>query len=322
LKIVFMGTPQFAVPVLEALVKAGHEVRLVVTQPDRPKGRSKKPVPPPVKALAQTLSLPVFQPERVRRPEAIEEIRKASPDALVVAAFGQILPKALLEIPRLGNFNVHASLLPKYRGAAPINWAIVNGEAETGITIMLMDEGMDTGAMLATACEPILPEDTAETLTAKLSRVGAELIVKALSEFEAGMLKPVSQDNYQATYAPILKKGMGKIDWAKPAVEIERMVRGLDPWPGAFTYLTGKMLHIWKAAVAPPAQSPQASHPLPSTGEGRGEGEVISACKDGIIVAAGEGALIIEELQPEGGRRMKATEYLAGHKIAPGEILG
>jgi methionyl-tRNA formyltransferase len=312
LKIVFMGTPQFAVPVLEALVKAGHEVRLVVTQPDRPKGRSGKPVPPPVKALAEALGLPVFQPEKVRRPEAIEEIRKADPDAMVVAAFGQILPKALLEIPRLGNFNVHASLLPKYRGAAPVNWAIVNGEAETGVTIMLMDEGLDTGAMLTTAVEPILPEDTAETLTAKLSRVGAELIVKALAEFEAGMLKPVSQDNSQATYAPILKKGLGKIDWAKPAREIERTVRGLDPWPGSFTYLAGKMLHIWKAKVAP---TRLLEPPSPA-------GKVISADKGGIIVAAGEGALIIEEIQPEGGRRMKAYEYLAGHKIASGEILG
>jgi methionyl-tRNA formyltransferase len=309
LKIVFMGTPQFAVPVLEALVKAGHEIPFVVTQPDRPKGRSKKPVPPPVKALAESLSLPVFQPERVRRPEAIEEIRKSSPDALVVAAFGQILPKALLEIPRLGNFNVHASLLPKYRGAAPINWAIINGEADTGVTIMLMDEGMDTGAMLATAVEPILPEDTADTLTAKLSRVGAELIVKALAEFEAGLLKPVSQDNYQATYAPILKKEMGRIDWAKPAVEIERTVRGLDPWPGAYTSLSGKMLHIWRAAVAPVDNLSPA-------------GMVVSAGKDGIVVATGEGALVIEELQPEGGRRMKTSEYLAGHKIAPGEILG
>jgi len=312
LKIVFMGTPQFAVPVLEALVKAGHEVRLVVTQPDRPKGRSKKPVPPPVKALAEALSLPVFQPETVRMPEAIEEIRKAGPDALVVAAFGQILPKALLDIPRLGNFNVHASLLPKYRGAAPINWAIVSGEADTGITIMLMDEGMDTGAMLTVAVEPILPEDTAETLTAKLSRVGAELIVKALAEFEAGRLKPVSQDNSQATYAPILKKEMGRIDWAKPAREIERTVRGLNPWPGAYTYLAGKMLHVWKAKTAP---TRLLEPPSPAGG-------VISADKDGIMVAAGEGALIIEELQPEGGRRMKASEYLAGHKIASGEILG
>jgi methionyl-tRNA formyltransferase len=309
LRIVFMGTPQFAVPVLEALVKAKHEVRLVVTQPDRPKGRSGKPLPPPVKALAEALSLPVFQPEKVRRPEAIEEIRKADPDATVVAAFGQILPKALLDIPRLGNFNVHASLLPKYRGAAPINWAIVNGEAETGVTIMLMDEGMDTGAMLATAGEPILPEDTAGTLTAKLSRVGAELIVKALAEFEAGLLTPVSQDNSRATYAPILKKGMGKIDWAKPAAGIERTVRGLAPWPGAFTSLSGKMLHVWRARVAP------AKDPSPA-------GTVISAGKDGIAVATGEAALVIEELQPEGGRRMKASEYLAGHKIAPGEILG
>ncbi|MHB8174554.1 MAG: methionyl-tRNA formyltransferase, partial [Nitrospirota bacterium] len=223
MKIVFMGTPLFAVPVLDALVKAGHEVRLVVTQPDRPKGRSGKLIPPPVKELAVSLGMPFFQPEKVRRPEAIEEIRKVGPDALVVAAFGQILPKALLDIPRLGSFNVHASLLPAYRGAAPINWAIINGEKKTGITIMLMDEGMDTGAILTAEEEPILPEDTAGELTARLSGMGARLIVKALAQFEAGRLVPVKQDSSQATYAPILKKEMGRIDWKKPAHEIERM---------------------------------------------------------------------------------------------------
>ncbi len=307
-----MGTPGFAVPALRALVKAGHEIPLVVTRPDRPKGRSKKPVPPPVKELAVSLGLPVFQPERVRTPEAMEEIRKRRPDALVVAAFGQILPGALLDVPRLGCFNVHASLLPAYRGAAPINWAIINGGDMTGITIMLMDEGMDTGAILTSEEEPILPEDTAGTLTERLSHIGAGLIVKALAEFEAGRIKPISQDGSRATYAPILKKETGKIDWSKSAREIERMVRGLDPWPGAYTYRAGRLLRIWKTGASP--------SPRPSAT--RGEGEVISADKSGIVAAAGEGAVIIHELQPEGGRRMKASEYLAGHKISPGERLG
>ncbi len=327
-----MGTPGFAVPALDALVKAGHEIPLVVTQPDRPKGRSKKPVPPPVKELAESLNLPVFQPERVKKPEAIEKIRKCGPDALVVAAFGQILPKAILDIPRLGCFNIHASLLPAYRGAAPINRAIINGDERTGITIMLMDEGMDTGAILMAGEEPILPDDTAGTLTERLSRIGAGLIVKTLEEFGAGRLKPVPQDDTRATCAPILKKETGKIDWTKTARGIERMVRGLDPWPGAYTYRAGKMLRIWKAGVSPsPRPSPikgegETSLPSPHSGRGwrttPGEGEIISADKGGIVVAAGEGAVVIHELQPEGGRRMKASEYLAGHKISPGERLG
>ncbi len=304
-----MGTPVFAVPALRALVEAGHEIPLVVTQPDRPRGRSKKPVPPPVKELAESLNLPVFQPERVKKPEAIEEIRKTGPDAFVVAAFGQILPRALLDIPRFGSFNVHASLLPAYRGAAPINRAIINGEERTGITIMLMDEGMDTGAILTSGEEPILPDDTAGALTERLGLMGAGLIVKALAEFEGGRLKPVPQDDTRATYAPILKKETGRIDWTKTAREIERTVRGLDPWPGAYTFRAGKTVRIWKAATA-------------VTEAGALPGAVVSAEKDGIVVAAGEGAVVIHELQPEGGRRMKASEYLAGHKISPGERLG
>ncbi len=357
-----MGTPGFAAPALRALVEAGHEVRLVVTQPDRPKGRSGKPVPPPVKELAVSLGIPVFQPEKVRRPDAIDEIRKTGPDALVVAAFGQILPKALLDVPRLGGLNVHASLLPSYRGAAPINWAIINGEEKTGITIMLMDEGMDTGAILASEETPILPEDTAGTLTERLSGIGAGLIVKTLVEFEAGRITPAKQDDSKATCAPILKKETGRIDWSRAAREIERKVRGLDPWPGAYTYRAGKMLRIWKAAptrLESPPPCPSA-FPPPSNGEGegvspspltsegkilspspltsegkipspsplrggRGEGvpgQIISAGKDGIAVATGEGAVVLKEIQPEGGRRMTAREYLAGHEIFPGELLG
>ncbi len=316
-----MGTPGFAAPALRALVEAGHEVRLVVTQPDRPKGRSGKPVPPPVKELAESLNLPVFQPERVRKPEAIEEIRKTSPDALVVAAFGQIFPKALLDVPRLGCFNIHASLLPAYRGAAPINWAIINGEEKTGITIMLMDEGMDTGAILTAEETPILPEDTAGTLTERLSGIGAGLVVKALAGFEAGRITPARQDDSRATFAPILKKETGRIDWTKTARGIESMVRGLDPWPGAYTYLAGKMLRIWKAEILPSPTGGRGWRAAPGEGE-IFPGEIISAGKDGIVASAGEGAVVLEEIQPEGGRRMKAREYLAGHKISPGERLG
>ena len=310
MRLVFMGTPSFAVPTLAALHEAGHEVALVVTQPDKPKGRGMKLAPPPVKEKALELGLVVFQPERVKAPEAVEALANIAPDAIVVAAFGQILPKTVLDIPKSGCYNVHASLLPKYRGAAPINWAIINGEESTGVTIMKMDVGMDTGEMLLKEEEPILPDDTAGTLTERLAAMGARLMVKALKELEAGVLHGTPQDSGKATYASMLKKEMGRIDWTRPAVEIERLVRGLNPWPGAYTVVKGETLKIWKAAVKGEDESPATS------------GEVIDAGKDGILVACGPGALLIQELQPAGGRRMKASEYLAGHPIRPSERLG
>ncbi len=310
-----MGTPAFAVPVLEALVRAGHDVALAVCQPDKPKGRGRKLAPPPVKEKALELGLEVFQPERLRDHEAAGRIAAAKPDVMVVAAYGKILPQNILDIPPKGCLNVHASLLPAYRGAAPINWAIINGETKTGITIMKMDAGMDTGDMLMTEEEPILADDTAGSLTARLSEAGARLIVKALEELEAGRLTAVKQDESKATMAPMLKKEMGRINWDRSAAEIERLVRGFDPWPGAFTTLRGETLKIWETEVTPPSVPPLSLR--------GGMGGVITSCsKAGIAVATGEGVLIIRELQPQGGRVMKAAEYLAGHKFQPGEKLG
>lgn len=303
-----MGTPAFAVPSIEALARAGHDIALVVTQPDRPKGRGRKLEQPPVKVRANELGIPVFQPERIRKPEAVEAVAAARPDVIVVAAFGQILPKAVLDIPPKGCINIHASILPGYRGAAPINWAIIRGEQKTGVTIMKMDIGMDTGDMLMVEEEPIRPDDTAGTLTGRLSGLGAEMIVKALAELEAGRLKGIPQDNGKATYAPMLKKEMGLIDWSKPAAEIERLVRGLDPWPGAYTMRGGETLKVWSAAA----------------GAGRNSvpGEVAGAGREGITVCSGDGALVIKEVQAAGGRRMPVFEYLAGHKVTKGERLG
>ena len=309
MRIVFMGTPAFAVPVLSALHEAGHEIVLVISQPDRPKGRGRKLEPTPVKQKALDLGLNVFQPDKIRKPEAIEAVAAARPELAVVAAFGQILPKAVLDIPTRGCLNTHASLLPAYRGAAPINWAIINGEAKTGVTIMQMDVGMDTGDMLLKAEEPILPDDTAGTLTERLSRVGAALIVKAIEELEAGRLTPVKQDPALATSAPLLKKEMGLVDWNRPAPDIERQMRGLDPWPGAYTSRGGEVLKLWKAGLAS----------MDVDGE---PGSVVDANRDGIFVNTGCGVLVIKELQGPGGRRMIASDYLAGHKISKGERLG
>ena len=309
MRIVFMGTPEFAVPVLSALHEAGHEIALVISQPDRPKGRGRKLEPTPVKQKALDLGLNVFQPDKIRKPEAIEAVAAIKPELAVVAAFGQILPKAVLDIPVRGCLNTHASLLPAYRGAAPINWAIINGEVKTGVTIMQMDVGMDTGDMLLKAEEPILPDDTAGTLTERLSKIGAALIVKAIEELEAGRLITVKQDPALATSAPLLKKELGLVDWGKSAPEIERLMRGLDPWPGAYTSRGPDVLKLWKAGVA--------------SMDGDGDpGSVADANREGIFVNTGCGVLVIKELQGTGGRRMTAPEYLAGHKILKGERLG
>jgi methionyl-tRNA formyltransferase len=336
LRLVFMGTPSFAVPALEALASAGHDIALVVTRPDRPSGRGRKVAPPPVKVRALELGFKVFQPERVKAPEAVKALAETAPDVFVVAAYGQILPKQVLEIPPKGCYNVHASLLPAYRGAAPINWAIIRGERVTGVTIMRMDEGMDTGDMLMKEEEPIFPVDTAGSLTARLARLGADMIVRALDDLERGRLRPVKQDSALASYAPMLKKQTGLIDWARPAAEIERLVRGLDPWPGAYTTLHGEVIKVWKAEVkdnTPTLPSPLKGEGLnspPLRGGDKEEGGdmltkpgvIISAGKDGIAVATGEGVLVIKEVQHGGGRRMAAYEYLAGHKIEKGAKLG
>ncbi len=307
MRIVFMGTPEFAVTSLKALIDAGENVVAVVTQPDRPKGRGRRLASPPVKVLAESHSIPVLQPEKIKTPQFYEELSKFSPDLICVAAYGKILPKNILELPPLGCINVHASLLPKLRGAAPINWAIIRGERITGVTTMFMDEGMDTGDILLKEEVAIDDEDTAETLTEKLAPLGGKLLIKTLKALRKGTLKPIPQDDSKATYAPMLKKEMGRVDWSKGAREIRNLIRGLIPWPGAFTTLGGKVLKLYRAEVA----------------EGGGEpGTVIEAGEAGLMVATGERALKVLELQLEGGKRLSATAFLRGHRIEPGTVLG
>ena len=302
-----MGTPEFAVPSLSALIGAGHEIAAVVTQPDRPSGRGKVLTPPPVKTAAEAAGIPVLQPAKIRTEEFFTKLLSYSPDLICVTAYGRILPKSILDLPRHGCVNAHASLLPKYRGAAPINWAIVKGESVTGVTTMLMDEGMDTGDMLLKREVSIEDDDTGETLSRKLSIVGGELLVETLALLEEGRLSPEKQDESLATYAPIIKKEDGLIDWSLPARDIRNLVRGMLPWPGAYTSLGGKMLKIFRAAVW--------------EGEGR-PGEVIKSGGGILRVATGEGALDVLELQIEGGKRLETAAFLAGRKIPEGAILG
>jgi methionyl-tRNA formyltransferase len=298
-KAIFMGTPEFAVPSLEAMVQAGHDVTAVFTQPDRPKGRGQEPAASPVKIAAARHAIPVYQPERVRRPEVIEEIASLAPEVMVVVGYGQIIPQAILEIPRHGIINVHASLLPKYRGAAPIQWAIARGETRTGVTTMRIDAGLDTGDMLLKAETEIGEEETAVELSARLSVAGAELLRHTLVELST--IKPEKQDDSQATLAPILKKEDGRIDWTRPAREIAFRVRGFQPWPGCYTVWRGKRLAIWRArAVAGPGMA----------GEIRGS-----------RVACGDGLLELIEVQPEGKKRMAAEAFLNGHQVRDGEML-
>jgi methionyl-tRNA formyltransferase len=307
LRLVFMGTPEFAVPSLQRLMDRGEMLAAVVTQPDRPKGRGQKLTPPPVKILAEANGIPVLQPMKVRAPEFIEVMRGLSPDLILVTAFGQILPKALLEIPRLGCINIHASLLPRYRGAAPINWCIVNGETETGVTIMQMDEGLDTGDMLLKKSVAIGPEEDAQSLHDRLSVVGAEAMAEALDLLVAGRLIGEKQDDTLSNYAPMLKKEDGLIDWSRDARVIRDLVRGLTPWPGAFTFLGGKTLKIYRCRVA--------------GGDGR-PGTVLQADRSGFVIACGEGGLLVDELQLEGKKRLSTKDFLAGYNIKTGTVLG
>lgn len=302
---VFMGTPAFAVPSLSGLART-ETVTLVVTNPDRPAGRGQALVAPPVKEEAVRLGLPVFQPEKARHPDAVARLAAESPDLIVVVAYGQILPKTILDIPRLGCINVHASLLPRYRGAAPINWAIARGETETGVTIMRMDTGMDTGPMLHVRRMPIDPDDTAGTLAGKLSGLGAQALLEALASLHAGTLAETPQDDALATYAPMLKKEHGLIDWAKGAGEVRNLVRGMTPWPSAYTPRAGKLLKVLAAAVVAGAGRP---------------GEVVAVSREGIDVACGEGAVRILTVQPEGGKAMPAWAFAQGHRLARGEVL-
>ncbi len=307
LRIIFMGTPDFACPTLTKLIERGEDVIAVVTQPDRPKGRGQKLVPPPVKVIAEEHGIPVLQPLKVRAPEVIARIRELNPDLIVVVAFGQILPQSLLDIPMHGCINIHASLLPRYRGAAPLNWCLINGETETGITTMQMDAGLDTGDMLLKRAIPIGPDEDAQSLHDRLSLLGAETIDETLDRLLAGTLTREKQDDSLTCYAPMLKKEDGLIDWNREPQHIKNLVRGFTPWPGAYTSLDDKSLKLYKVSVT----------------EGNGKpGEVITAGKDGIIVACGSGSLRIEELQLEGRKRLSASEFLAGCRLEPGSRLG
>ena len=308
MRVVFMGTPEFAVPSLKALLDAGYGVVGVFTQPDRPVGRGHKLAACPVKKLALERGVPVYQFERLRNEEGLACLRALAPDIVVTAAFGQILSQALLDVPKMGTVNVHASLLPAYRGAAPINWCILNGETRTGVTTMLTDAGVDTGAMLLRRETDIGETETAAELSVRLSQLGAELLIETLKGYIAGEIAPTPQDERLASRQPMLKKEMGLIDWTRSAKEIACQARGLDPWPSAYTDYLGGTLKIYRAR--------------PVEGEGDPGTVLRSSAKEGLFVACGEGALEVLEMQAPGGKRMSARAYLAGKKIEPGTRFG
>ena len=307
MKIIFMGTPDFAVGTLKSLAEAGHEITLVVSQPDKPKGRGHAMVPTPVKVVAEELGIPVFQPVKIR--EAKDVLEKTEADVCVVAAFGQIIPASILHMKKYGCINVHASLLPKYRGAAPIQWAVIDGEKESGVTIMQMDEGLDTGDMLAKAIVPLDEKETGGSLFDKLSEAGGRLCVETLAKLEKGEITPEKQGESPTAYASMLDKKMGNIDWSKSAVVIERLVRGLNPWPSAYTHLDGKTLKIWACDVLPQSASKGES------------GEILEVTKDAIHVQTGDGILVLREIQLAGKARMDAGAFLRGYKVVPGTVL-
>ncbi len=310
MRLVFMGTPDFASATLKALLRSDDSVVGVVTQPDRPKGRGHILTPSPVKLLAQQEQIPLLQPLKMKDPEFLQTLGGWKPDLIAVAAYGRILPPAILSLPPLGCVNVHGSLLPKYRGAGPIQWAIINGETETGITTMLMDEGMDTGAMLLQEAIPIRSDDTVGTLSPRLAELGGRLLVETIARLKAGTLVPRPQDSSRATLAPLLKKEDGAIDWALPAAVLGNRVRGLSPWPGAYTTVAGgDRWIVWRALALP---GPVTKPP----------GVVVAITDEAVHVATGEGILAVMELQPSNSRRMAVFQYLAGHPIAVGLQLG
>ena len=308
MKVVYMGTPDFSVGALEAIINSGHEVTAVVTQPDKPKGRSKELQISPVKACALKYNLPVFQPVKIKALEAVEKLREYEADIFVVAAFGQILSKEILTMPKYGCINIHASLLPKYRGASPIQWAVLNGEEVSGVTIMQMDEGIDTGDILMQEKVTLDAKETGESLFDKLAVCGADLIVKALDAIEAGTVTPVKQDEAVSTHVGMLKKEFGRMDFSQDAVVLERKIRGLNSWPSAYTYFKGKTLKIWSADV------------LDTDGKGE-PGEVLEVTKDWFSVCTGKGILQIKEVQLEGKKRMDVKSFLLGNTIEKGMIF-
>ena len=311
MKVVFMGTPDFAVGALEEIIKAGHEVTAVVTQPDKPKGRGKEMQVSAVKACALSHGLPVFQPVRIKTAESVEQLRTYEADIFVVAAFGQILSKEILEMPRYGCVNIHASLLPKYRGAAPIQWAVIDGEEETGVTIQQMNEGVDTGDILSQEVIKLDAKETGASLFDKLAVCGANLIVKTLTDIEAGNIVPVKQDDSKSTHAKMLSKEMGRLDFSQEAVVLERKIRGLNSWPSAYTYFKGKTLKIWDADVVENA----------GMAEGKECGCVCEVTKDSFSIVTGKGCLCIKEVQLEGKKRMEVSAFLLGYPIEAGMVF-
>lgn len=325
MKVVFMGTPDFAVGALEAVVAAGHQVAGVVTQPDKPKGRGKEVGMTPVKVCAQKYGIPVYQPVKIKEPEAVETLRSYQADIFVVAAFGQILSEEILAMPKYGCVNIHASLLPKYRGAGPIQWAIINGEKITGVTIMQMDKGLDTGDMLFQTEVPITSGETADSLHDKLAAAGARLIVEALAKIEARDVTPVKQNDEASCYAKMLQKSMGKIDWRMEAGKLDCLIRGLISWPGAFTLFRGKTLKIWQEEVAAESELSDLEE-LPGQNQDvffrdAPPGTVVRVEKDAFYVQTGKGALKILEVQPEGKKRMAVKDFLLGYPVKAGECF-
>lgn len=309
MRVVFMGTPDFAVPTLQALIDRGHEVAAVVTQPDKAKGRGKAVSFPPVKEKALEYEIPVYQPVKARDPEFVNILKEIAPQVIVVVAFGQLLPKSILDIPPYGCINVHASLLPKYRGAAPIQWAVINGEPVSGVTTMYMAEGLDTGDMILKEEIPLSGQETGGSLHDKLSEIGAGLLIKTLDALEDGTAVRTPQDDSQAgQYAKMLKKEMGDLDFSKSARELERLIRGLNPWPSAYTCLHGKTLKLWQAQV------------IDKEYEGH-LGEIVEITKDCFVIKTGKGALAVKELQLQGKKRMDAGAFLRGYALKKGEIL-
>ncbi|NLL69883.1 MAG: methionyl-tRNA formyltransferase [Epulopiscium sp.] len=312
MNIVFMGTPEFAVPCLKMLIDSNHQVKAVFTQPDRPKGRGKQLAAPPVKIVAQKYEIPVFQPLKIKEEKFVQQLRNIEPDVIVVVAYGQILSKEILEIPPYGCINVHASLLPKYRGAAPIQWAIINGEECTGITTMYMNTGLDTGDMILRREVPISFDDTAGSLHDILSHVGAKVLKDTLICIETGKVPRQKQNDEEATYAPILKKSVGLISWNQPALKIRNQIRGLSPWPSAYTYYRENMLKIWAAQVD--TRSDDICKETP--------GQIIDITEQGVVIQTGLGKLLLQEVQLQGKRRMTIQEFLRGNPMKKGEILG
>lgn len=313
MRIVFMGTPDFAVPSLKALLESPYEVVGVVCQPDKPKGRGKVLASPPIKVLALERGLPLLQPEKMRAPGVLETLKQWDPDLIAVTAFGRILPKEILNLPRFRCVNVHASLLPRYRGAAPIQWAIINGEEETGITIMLMDEGMDTGPILNQEKVPIFPEEVAGELSVRLAQIGGKLLVEAIQALEDGRLVARSQQEEEATLAPLLKKEEGNIDWTLKTMQVLNRIRGLSPWPGTYSYLNAERIAIWKARVSSTVKAEVQEMFQPGT--------IISVESEECVVRTGDGALAITEVQPANKKRMTISQFLMGRRLSPNMVF-